>query len=104
MVNTIKCTVLAKEDDILGYKTIVVKNLDDSSFGKLYFMLVIFPNWQSTIPEIGETGFLTYDFVSAGDTYFDRMTDSFKKYNFTNLVFIKFVKEQDTFYLKDIII
>lgn len=104
MVSTIKCTILAKESDIGGYQTIVVKDLDNSRFGELYRMLVVFPNWESRVPEIGEIGFLNYDFVEAGkDKYYDRVDSTFKVYNFTNLIFLKFVKEQDN-YSKDIII
>lgn len=45
-----------------------------------------------------------YDEVEAGvDTYYDRISDSIVKYNFSNLIFKKFVKEQDNFN-KDIII
>ena len=56
------------------------------------------------IPEIGDIGFLTYDSVAAGvDTYYDRETQKIVKYNFTNLVFNKFVKEVDNS-KKDIII
>jgi hypothetical protein len=66
-------------------------------------MCVVFPNWQSRIPEIGEIGYLDYDEVSAGDTYYNRDTDSIMKYNFSNLIFKKFVKEQDNS-KKDIII
>ena len=36
-----------------------------------------------------------YDEVKGGvDTYYNRFTDSIMKYNFSNLIFKKFVKEQ----------
>jgi len=93
---TIHCTLLAKEEDIMNYQTLVFKNLDNAPFGNQYCMVTVWPNWESYIPSIGDIGYLTYDSVIAGvDTYYDRNTDSIVKYNFTNLVFNKFVREQD---------
>lgn len=44
-----------------------------------------------------EIGYLMYDEVVGGvDTYYDRNTDSIVKYNFSNLIFKKFVKEVDS--------
>lgn len=94
---TIKCILVAKESDILDYQTLVFKNLEiNCPFGHKYCMVTVFPNWQSQIPERGDTGYLEYDEVRAGvDTYYDRYTDSIMKYNFSNLIFKRFVKEQD---------
>lgn len=101
---TIHCELLVKEADIMNYQTLVFKNLDKAPFGCEYCMVTVWPNWESYIPEIGDIGYLTYDSVIAGvDTYYDRSIDSIVKYNFTNLVFNKFVKEQDNS-KKDIII
>lgn len=59
-------------------------------------MVTVFPNWESRIPEVEENGYLEYDEVEAGkDTYYDRTTDSIVKYNFSNLIFKRFVREQD---------
>lgn len=104
VTTTIYCKLLAKESDILDYKTLVFKNLDNAPFGHQYIMVTVWPNWESRIPELDEIGYLTYDFVEAGiDTFYDRTTDSIVKYNFTNLVFKKFVKKLDSS-TKDIII
>ena len=101
---TIHCELLVKEADIMNYQTLVFKNLDKAPFGCEYCMVTVWPNWESYIPEVGDIGYLTYDSVIAGvDTYYDRSIDSIVKYNFTNLVFNKFVKEQDNS-KKDIII
>ena len=67
-------------------------------------MVTVWPNWESYIPEIGDIGYLTYDSVTGGvDTYYDRTLDTIVKYNFTNLIFNKFVREIDNS-KKDIII
>jgi len=101
---TIHCKLLVKEHDFADYYTLVFKNLDNASFGHNYIMVTVFPNWQSRIPEVEEKGYLTYDFVEGGiDTYYDRAIDSIVKYNFTNLIFKKFVNEVDNSN-KDIII
>ena len=101
---TIHCRLLAKEADLMGYQTLVFKNLDNAPFGNNYCMMTVWPNWESYIPEVGDIGYVTYDSVTAGeDTYFNRETKTIEKYNFTNLIFSKFVKEQDNS-KKDIII
>lgn len=101
----IKCRLVANECDILNYHTLVFKVLENNCpFGHSYTMVTVFPNWQSIIPEVGDIGYLEYDEVEGGiDTYYDRNLDSIVKYNFSNLIFKKFVKEQDNS-KKDIII
>ena len=102
---TIHCELLAKEEDLMNYQTLVFKNLDKAPFGNNYCMVTVWPNWESYIPNIGERGFLTYNSVTAGvDTYYNRETSSIMKYNFSNLVFEKFVKEKVDSFKKDIII
>ena len=94
MSNTIYCKVLAKQHDIYDYHTLVFENLDNAEFGKNYVMCVVFPNWQSYIPEIGEVGYLNYKEVICGrDTWYDVQNNTFVPYNYSNLIFIKFVKE-----------
>ena len=101
---TIHCKLIAKEVDLMDYQTLVFKNLDEAPFGCEYCMVTVWPNWESYIPEIGDIGYLTYDSVTGGvDTYYDRTLDTIVKYNFTNLVFNKFVREIDNS-KKDIII
>ena len=101
---TIHCKLLAKEADLMNYQTLVFKNLDKAPFGCEYCMVTVWPNWESYIPEIGDIGYLTYDSVTGGvDTYYDRTLDTIVKYNFTNLIFNKFVREIDNS-KKDIII
>ena len=104
MTATIKCKLLAKEYDILDYHTLVFKNLENNCpFGHAYVMTTVSPNWQSKIPEINDVGYLTYEEVTAGDNYYSRSTQTIMKYNYSNIYFIKFVKEQDNS-KKDIII
>jgi hypothetical protein len=101
---TVRCKLVASESDILDYHNLVFKILEENCpFGHHYCLCTVFPNWQSRIPEIGEIGYLHYDEIMAGDTYYNRDTDSIMKYNFSNFVFKKFIKEVDSS-KKDIII
>lgn len=101
---TLYCKTVAKEIDLLGYQTLVFKNLDKAPFGYEYCMTTVFPNWESRVPDISEIGYLYYDEVVAGiDNYYDRITGTFIKYNYSNLIFKKFIKEVDSS-KKDIII
>lgn len=103
VTTTIKAIVVAKEHD-LDYQIIVFKDLEEAPFGKKYIMLTCFPNWQSRVPDIGEKGFVTYNFVEEGiDKWYDSSNGRFVPYNYTNLIFIKFVEEVDS-KNKDIII
>lgn len=101
---TIRCEILAKETDALGYSTIVVKDLDKfGGFGHSYCMMTILPNWQGYIPEIGDSGYVTYNEVNAGDKWYCPETGQMIPYNYTNIYFVKFVKEVDNS-KKDIIL
>lgn len=86
----------------MGYTTYVFKNLDSVSPFDKYIMTTRWPNWQHRNIDIGEIGYLTYKEVIAGqDTWWDG--SQFIPYNYTNIVFIKFVKEKDNS-SKDIIL
>ena len=99
---TAHVTVLAKEEDFGGYWILVFKDLDNKQFGKQYIMCVVCPNWQTRIPDIGERGYLNYETVVAGeDKYWDG--NQFIPYRYTNIYFIKFIKEVDNS-KKDIIL
>lgn len=102
---TIRCKFIAQEQDLLDYRTLVFENLESSPpFGKKYIMCVRFPNWNHRLMELGEIGFLTYNEVIAGkDDWYDPSIRSMVPYNYSNLIFIKFVKEVDNS-KKDIII
>lgn len=91
---TLRCKLLAKEKDFAGYITYVFQNLEiNPTFGHKYIMMTRWPNWQHRNIEIDEIGYVTYKEVQAGiDTWYDGT--KFVSYNYTNIVFIKFVKEK----------
>lgn len=89
----IYCKLIAKEYD-LNYINLVFKNLDPAPFGYNYTMCTVYPNWESYIPVIGDIGYLDYLECRAGeDKWWNRETQSFIPYNYTNIQFMKFVKE-----------
>lgn len=86
----------------MGYTTYVFQNLDGVSFLDKYIMVTRWPRWEHRNLDIGEIGYLTYKEVIAGkDTWWDG--NQFIPYNYTNIVFIKFIKEKDDLN-KDIIL
>lgn len=100
---TIRCKLICQEDDIGGYVIYVFKVLEEpKEFGRKYVMVTRWPNWNHRSLETNEIGYLSYKEVHAGvDTWYDG--SNFIPYNYTNNVFIRFVKEQDN-KSKDIII
>ena len=81
----------------MGYTTYVFKCLESNvPFGHRYCMITRLPNWQHRDIELNEIGYLTYNEVVAGqDKWFCPETGQMVPYNYTNIYFIKFVKQQD---------
>lgn len=75
------------------YKHIVFQNLDeqDDSFIK-YITTSVCPNWEGYIPNVGDSGFITCQYVNAGDSF---TTSNLTKeyYAYDNCYFLSFVKE-----------
>lgn len=89
----------------MGYITYVFKNLEEKiDFGHHYIMVTRLCNWDHRPVELNEIGYLTFNEVIAGkDHWYCPETGQFIPYNYTNIYFIKFVKEQDNS-KKDIIL
>lgn len=83
--------VVAEENN--QYKLLVFQNLDenDNSFIR-YITTTVCPNWEGSIPSMGESGFVTCQYVNAGDT-FTKSNLSKDYYVYDNCYFISFVKE-----------
>lgn len=100
---TIYAKLLAKEHDLLGYTNYVFQNLDEAPFGKKYILTTRWPNWDHRNLEIGEIGYLTYNEVQAGvDKWWDG--SNFVPYNYSNIIFIKFIKNKNTDNSKEIML
>lgn len=50
---------------------------------------------------IGDEGFLTYEYAEAGDTYVDPNTEEIKRFKYTALYFMNFIKTQKEIQNKD---
>lgn len=95
MRNTILSKLVAKQDGI--YKNYVFQNLDmpENSIFK-YITVTICPNWQvNEVIKIGDVGFLEYDFVEAGEDYFERASQITKQYNYSTNYFMNFIRQKE---------
>lgn len=98
-INFIKCEILEKRSHV--YSTLVVENLKNNE----YLILTIFPNWQGFIPEVGDIGYLEFEFVISGITkYYDHFLNKTEVYKNTQLVFKQFVKEEEKYINEDVLI
>lgn len=94
---TIKARLLDLCEDFGGYITYIFEDLDynASKSDSPYLMVTRFPNWQADMLNIGDIGFLNYEEVYAGKSeWWDALEQQFHKYKYTNIVFMKFVKER----------
>lgn len=89
---TIKGQLVAVHEEL--YINYVFKNLDefDNSMTR-YVTLTQCPNWMGKKPEIGDIGYVEYEYVEAGDNYFCTNTGIQSKYNYTANYFISFIKD-----------
>lgn len=76
------------------YKHIVFQNLDenDDSFLK-YITTAVCPNWEGYVPITGDSGFVTCQYVQAGDS-FTKANLSTDYYAYDNCYFLSFVKSE----------
>ena len=103
MINrfTVYCELVAKQDG--QYVQYVFKNLDEpqDSWDR-YIMVTRCPNWQcSEEMNIGKVGYLTFEPVDAGNSYFNANTGTNEQYKHTAYYFIDFVEEKTEINIKD---
>ena len=83
---------VAKEEG--QYKYIVFQNLDEKEDSFLqYITTTVCPNWVGVIPETGDCGFITCQYVNAGDT-FTKSDLTTEYYSYDACYFLSFVKEE----------
>ena len=94
MKETIKCRLVAIQNGI--YTNYVFQNLNKAEDDELRYITVTkCPNWQyNDSLNIGDIGFIVYEFAEAGQEYVDNTTGEFKKYRYTANYFMNFIKEQ----------
>ena len=86
--------MVAKQDDF--YPLFVFQNLDEPDNSLLRYITVTkLPNWTGKIPDIGEIGYLSCEYVDAGEEYYQRSTGNKEQYKYTSCYFLNFIKEQE---------
>lgn len=89
---TLHVKLKAKYIDIGDYITYVFENLNSSNPEDQYLMCVQFPNWDQSDIEINEIGYVNVRYVTEGiSQWFDG--EKMNVYKYTNIIFLKFVKE-----------
>jgi len=88
MINTTHAKLVAIKT---GIYTIYVFQQDNSE----YIMCTKLPNWGVYSINIGDSGFLTYEYANAGDEYTDRDSGEKRIYKFTNIYFKDFIKDNE---------
>ena len=91
---TLRVELKAKNIDIGNYITYVFENLDQTNINDKYIMCVQFPNWNQSEISIGDVGYVNIRYVKEGvSQWYDG--DKMNVYKYTNVVFLKFIKEPE---------
>ena len=91
---TLHVKLVAKAMDIGNYITYVFENLNWKDYNMQFIMCVQFPNWNQDEISIGDAGYVNVRYVKEGiSQWYDG--EKMNVYKYTNVVFLKFVKEQE---------
>ena len=91
---TIHGKLVAKFIDLGNYITYVFENFEFEHPDDKYIMCVQFPNWNQSAINIGDLGFVNVKYVKEGiSQWYDG--EKMNVYKYTNVVFLKFVKEPE---------
>ena len=91
---TLRVELKAKNIDIGNYITYVFENLDQTDVNDKYIMCVQFPNWNQSEISIGDIGYVNIRYVKEGvSQWYDG--DKMNVYKYTNVIFLKFIKEPE---------
>ena len=97
---TIRGRVVAIKDEL--YTSYVFRNFDEQDNSLMRYVTVVkCPNWMGTSPQLNDVGYVEYEYVEAGDTYFDRNSGNSSIYNYTSCYFINFIKENEKIECKE---
>lgn len=73
------------------YTMYVFKKLKEDG----YIMCTRLPNWQTPNISIGDKGFLSYQIVKAGESYYNPETEQTHKYQYSNIYYKNFVNKSE---------
>lgn len=85
MINIEEVELLAIREG--EYTMYVFQNIETQK----YIMCTRLPNWQVPEVNIGDIGFLEYQIVKAGESYYNPGTEISVLYKYSNVYFINFV-------------
>lgn len=89
---TYKAKLVSQQIDSVGYITYVFENLEYEDLKYKYLMCVRFPNWNHKSLTSGSTGYVTLKYVEGGvDKWYNGI--DFTYYNYSNIIFSKFIEE-----------
>mgnify|MGYP003319285134 CR=1 FL=1 len=98
---TLKVKLLAFSRDIDQYTTYVFENLESTSPDDKYLMCVKFPNWNQSEIALHDIGYLNVRYVREGiSKWYDG--EKMNTYKYTNVIFLKFIKEPEKLPIPDI--
>jgi hypothetical protein len=97
-IQTIECKIVESVQST--YSTLVCRDTFDGNF----FMCTVFPNWEGYIPSKGDVGYIEVEFVEGGDNYWEKDSGTTRKYNYTMLIFKRFILKVETTENKEIIL
>ena len=91
---TLKVKLSAKTIDVDGYISYVFENLEAEDYYHKYVMCVQFPNWNQPTINVGDIGYVSVKYVKEGvSQWYDG--EKMNVYRYTNIVFLKFIKESE---------
>ena len=91
---TLRVCLREKNIDMGNYITYVFENLNPQDYDSQYLMCVQFPNWNQSEIKKGDIGYVNVRYVKEGiSQWYDG--EKMNTYKYTNLVFLKFIKEQE---------
>ena len=91
---TLYVVLKAKNIDLGGYITYVFENLNQQDYNSKYLMCVQFPNWNQAEINVGDIGYVNVKYVKEGvSQWYDG--EKMQVYRYTNVVFLKFIKEPE---------
>ena len=91
---TLHVKLVAKTIDLGDYITYVFENINYKDYESQYIMCVQFPNWNQSAITIGDVGYVNVRYVKEGiSQWYDG--EKMNVYRYTNIVFLKFVKEPE---------
>ena len=97
---TIYGKVVAIQDGM--YTQYVFRNFDEQDNSLMRYITVTkCPNWIGESPQLGDIGYVQYEYVEAGDNYFQATTGTTSQYNYTSCYFISFIKEKEKIECKE---